>query len=142
MFREIAARDRGRGLAIIPTTSTRFSAILVCSNALGREVAAISKTHHVRLRRQELARQFDVSRQMAKIEETCVPSYLHRNVLASGVAWWRLFVAEGFYRKFAPQGDVLDFGAATGELGHLLPASTAYEFIEADEDMARTLRAN
>jgi 2-polyprenyl-3-methyl-5-hydroxy-6-metoxy-1,4-benzoquinol methylase len=105
-------------------------------------VAAINKIHHVRLRRRELTRQFDVSRQMEKIEETCVPSYLHRNVLASGVAWWRLFAAEGFYRKFAPPGDILDFGAATGELGHLVPASTPYEFIEADEDMARTLQAN
>ena len=105
-------------------------------------MAAISKIRHILLRRRELARQFDVSRYMAKIEETCVPSYLHRNVLASGVAWWRLFAAEGLYRKFAPLGDILDFGAATGELGHLLPASIPYEFVEADEDMARILQAN
>lgn len=76
---------------------------------------------------------------MVAIEETCIPSYLHRNVIAAGVAWMRLFAAVGMQRRFAPRGPVLDFGAASGELAHLLPAGQPYEFVEADDRMARSL---
>ena len=102
----------------------------------------LGKLRHVRCRRRELASHFDVARQFEQIEETCVPSYLHRNLLASGVAWWRLFAAESLYLRFAPKGKVLDFGAATGELGHLLPVDAEYEFVEVDTNMARTLEAD
>src|SRR5262244_3498620 len=90
----------------------------------------VGKIRHVRLRRRELEAQFDVARDMEKIEETCVPSYLHGNPLAASVAWWRLFASEALHREYAPTGKVLDFGAASGELAHLLPPSTTYEFVE------------
>ena len=86
-----------------------------------------------------LAQRFDVARQMRTIEETCIPSYLHPNLAAAGVAWALLFAAARLYHRFAPPGPVLDFGAASGELAHVLPAGTPYEFVEADEAMARAL---
>lgn len=100
----------------------------------------LNRIQHVQLRRRELADQFDVARDMEDIEETCIPSYLHRNVAAAAVAWWRLFASEAFYRKYAPPGAVLDFGAASGELAHLLPSGTPYEFVEGDEKMALFLQ--
>ena len=51
-------------------------------------------------------------------------------MLAAYVSWGRLFKAESLYRKFAGSGPVLDFGASTGELGHLLNMRTDYHFIE------------
>ncbi len=100
----------------------------------------INKIQHVQLRRRELANNFDVAREMETIEETCVPSYLHNNLLAASVAWWRLFASESLYRKYAPPGGVLDFGAASGELAHLLPSGTTYDFVETDENMVRFLQ--
>ncbi len=78
-------------------------------------------------------------REFARVEETCVPSYLHRNPLAAGVAWWRLFAAVQLFGRFGSPGPVLDFGAATGELGQLLGPGIAYEFVEGDEIMAQAL---
>src|SRR5215470_14003763 len=100
----------------------------LAANELNKK--GVGRIGHVRLRRRELAKQFDVAREMEKIEETCVPSYVHANLLAASVAWWSLFASEAFYRKYAPKGTVLDFGAASGELGHLLPAGTSYEYVE------------
>jgi len=94
---------------------------------------------HVIRRRAALRRRFDPAREMADIEETCIPSYLHPNPLAAGVAWMRLFAAVRLLRRFAPAGAVLDFGAAAGELAHLLPADRAYEFVEIDGRMAAAL---
>jgi SAM-dependent methyltransferase len=99
----------------------------------------IAVVAHIRTRRRLLAQRFDVARQMSAIEETCIPSYLHPNLAAAGVAWARLFAAARLYRRFAPPGPVLDFGAASGELAHVLPAGMPYEFVEADEAMARSL---
>jgi SAM-dependent methyltransferase len=76
---------------------------------------------------------------MEAIEETCIPSYVHPNLAAAGVAWRRLFAAVNVYRKAAPTGPVLDFGAASGELAHLLPAETPYDFVEIDGAMAADL---
>ena len=78
---------------------------------------------------------------MDKIEETCVPSYVHRNVLAAWVAWWRLFASEALYGKYAPMGGILDFGAATGELAYLLPCDRTYDFVETNANMARSCRS-
>jgi 2-polyprenyl-3-methyl-5-hydroxy-6-metoxy-1,4-benzoquinol methylase len=96
----------------------------------------MSTITHVRTRRATLGRRFDVVRQLNILEETCVPSYLHRNIAAAAVAWGRLFAAEKMYRRFAPDGPVLDFGAASGELAHLLPKHCPYDFVELDETMA------
>jgi SAM-dependent methyltransferase len=76
---------------------------------------------------------------MDVIEETCIPSYLHTNLAAAGVAWARLFAAARLYRTFTKPGPVLDFGAASGELAHVLPAGVKYDFAEIDEGMAKAL---
>ena len=79
---------------------------------------------------------------MQELEESCVPSYLHPNPLAAGVAWWRLFAAVDMYKKLGRAGPVLDFGAGSGELRHLLgTGATEYAFIEADERLAQRLEA-
>jgi hypothetical protein len=94
---------------------------------------------HVMARRRALRARFDVARQLEQLEETCVLSYLHRNPAAAAVAWWRLFAAARFHRRYAAPGPVLDFGAACGELRHLLPPAVPYDFVEADPEMARVL---
>jgi hypothetical protein len=99
----------------------------------------MSAIAHVRTRRRALKQRFDVVRQMAAIEETCIPSYLHSNLAAAAVAWARLFAASRLHRQFAPAGPVLDFGAACGELAHILPPGVAYDFVEVDETMAKSL---
>ena len=99
----------------------------------------MSALSHIVSRRAQLRKRFDVRKQMAQIEETCIPSYLHRNPAAAGVAWMRLFAAVRFYRRYAPKGAVLDFGAASGELAHLLPRDIRYDFIEIDERVAKSL---
>lgn len=99
----------------------------------------MNSIRHVLRRRAELSRRFDIQRQFEQIEETCVPSYLHGNPLAAAVAWWRLFAAARLFRRFGSQVPVLDFGAATGELGQLLGPEGPYEFVEMDEIMAQTI---
>jgi 2-polyprenyl-3-methyl-5-hydroxy-6-metoxy-1,4-benzoquinol methylase len=100
----------------------------------------LAEIAHIQTRRIALRARFDVRRQMRAIEETCIPSYLHPNVAAAGVAWMRLFTAARIFRDRAPKGPVLDFGAASGELAHILPEGVEYEFVEVDEAMAASLQ--
>ena len=95
----------------------------------------------VRERRAALRRRFDLARQFAAIEESCVPSYVHGNWAAAMVAWLRLAGAARLYRRLAPPGPVLDFGAATGELYHVLrrDGDVAYCFVEMDAALAEAL---
>jgi len=93
----------------------------------------------VRGRRAALAAHFDVKRQFEEIEESCVPSYVHGNLAAAGVSWWRLILAARLYRKHADGGTVLDFGAASGELAHFLGGGVDYHFVEQDELLAEAL---
>jgi len=99
----------------------------------------LNHLRHILHRRAELSRRFDLRHDFERVEETCVPSYLHRNPLAAGAAWWRLFAAAGLFRRSGARAPVLDFGAATGELGQILGPSVPYDFIESDEMMARVL---
>ncbi|WP_324808339.1 class I SAM-dependent methyltransferase [Sphingomonas sp. LY29] len=94
----------------------------------GRSIAA---------RRAVLRSHFDVRRQFEEIEESCIPSYVHANRLAAWVAWQRNKKAGELYRRYAPVGPILDFGAATGEVGHLIPKRGPYLIIEQDEALAR-----
>ncbi len=87
-------------------------------------------------RRKALQTHFDVCRQFEEIEESCIPSYVHGNKLAAWVAWQRTKVAARFYDRFAPEGAILDFGAATGEVGHLIDKRGPYYIIEQDELLA------
>lgn len=99
----------------------------------------------VKARRAALKRHFDVVRQFEAIEESCVPSYVHANPAAAMVAWVRLAAAAALYRRHAPAGPVLDFGAATGEIFHVLRPTgdrIDYHFIEGDDLLARALAAD
>ncbi len=97
---------------------------------------------YVRARRAALAEEFDPKRSLSELEESCIPSYLHPNPLAAGVAWWRLFAAADLYEEFAPVGPVLDFGAGSGELRGLLRGRPEhYAFIEGDEALARHIES-
>jgi SAM-dependent methyltransferase len=93
----------------------------------------------IRTRRAELRRRLAVSHTFEELEESCVPSYLHRNLAAAGVAWLRLLTAAQMYRRFAPPGPVLDFGAATGEIFHLLERRPPYSFCELNDVLAQAL---
>jgi len=93
----------------------------------------------VRNRRKALRSRFDIAQQFEHIEESCIPSYVHSNPLAAWVAWMRLLQAANLYQKWAPNGDVLDFGSATGEIGQLIAQRGAYCFIEDNELLVQAL---
>ena len=76
---------------------------------------------------------FDVRSQFEEIEESCIPSYVHGNRLAAWVAWQRNKAAANLYERYAPAGPILDFGAATGEVGHLIQKRGPYHIIEQDD---------
>jgi 2-polyprenyl-3-methyl-5-hydroxy-6-metoxy-1,4-benzoquinol methylase len=97
-----------------------------------------------RQRRAALRRRFDVAHEFEALEESCVPSYIHANPAAAAVAWMRLAAAARLYRRHAPGGPVLDFGAATGEIRHVIESSGPidYHFVEANELLASALRAD
>ena len=101
-----------------------------------------SALRHIHSRRAELTRDIDVVAAFEQWEESCVPSYCHRNLLAAYVSWWRLFRALDLARKHRPNGGVsLDFGSSVGELGHLLEdTGCRYDFIEANEQAAALLQ--
>jgi 2-polyprenyl-3-methyl-5-hydroxy-6-metoxy-1,4-benzoquinol methylase len=80
---------------------------------------------------------FDVKRQFEEIEESCIPSYVHGNRPAAWVAWQRNKAAARLYADHAPAGPILDFGAATGEVGHLIDKRGPYHIIEQDEVLAK-----
>jgi 2-polyprenyl-3-methyl-5-hydroxy-6-metoxy-1,4-benzoquinol methylase len=87
-------------------------------------------------RRKALQSHFDVRRQFEEIEESCVPSYVHGNRAAAWVAWRRNKVAAKLYDRYAPAGPILDFGAATGEVAHLIHKRGPYHIIEQDDLLA------
>jgi 2-polyprenyl-3-methyl-5-hydroxy-6-metoxy-1,4-benzoquinol methylase len=87
-------------------------------------------------RRRALRSHFDVRRQFEEIEESCIPSYVHANKLAAWVAWQRTKVAAKLYDQYAPSGPILDFGAATGEVAHLIRKRGPYHIIEQDDLLA------
>ena len=55
------------------------------------------------------------------------------------MSWWRLCAAADLVGRYASAGPVLDFGASTGEVAHLLGSRGAYHFVEGDETLARAL---
>ncbi len=88
-------------------------------------------------RRAFLASHFDVKNKMEELEESCIPSYLHKNKLAAWVAWKRLVCAKNLYLKFGKPGKVLDFGAGSGELSYLLRGKiSSYSFAELENDLS------
>lgn len=91
-------------------------------------------------RRRELQSHFDVKRKFEEIEESCIPSYVHGNRLAAWVAWKRTEKAAALYERYAGAGPILDFGAATGEVGHLIRKRGPYCIIEQDNALATACR--
>ena len=100
----------------------------------------ISRLEHIITRRRALTSVFDTERDFALLEESCVPSYCHPNFLVAYAAWWRLFAATAIAKRLTSPGSVLDFGAGSGELRHLLDDGEAYTAIEADGALHTTLR--
>lgn len=94
-----------------------------------------SQLKHIRRRRDDLRRNIDVVKTFELWEESCVPSYVHRNWAAAYVSWVRLFRAAALARVSVPNPRrVLDFGSSVGELGHLVSKQgEGYEFIEEDD---------
>jgi len=73
----------------------------------------------------------DIRRHFERLEESCVPSYCHRNPISAYTAWWRLFAARDLAVRHASWGPTLDFGAGTCELADILPERTLpYHFVE------------
>ena len=93
----------------------------------------------IKKRRELLVRHFDIKQEFNSIEESCIPSYVHRNHLAALVSWLRLIAATKLYHRYAPAGDVLDFGASSGELYHLLNLAEPYHFVETNEILVDAL---
>jgi len=103
----------------------------------------VNMLSHIWARRRALRYSIDVEKNFAQWEESCVPSYVHRNFLAAFVSWQRLFAAvrladqvNGRYRR------VLDFGSSVGELSHILKPGAEYNFIELDDTSAEYLMKN
>ena len=94
----------------------------------------ISDVTYIRKRRKELKGL--MSNFFNDLSESCIPSYCHSNRLASFVAWNRLFIARNYHRKYSTGSLVLDFGAGSGELGHLLSPINEYSFIEELDELA------
>jgi 2-polyprenyl-3-methyl-5-hydroxy-6-metoxy-1,4-benzoquinol methylase len=101
----------------------------------------INKLDYVKKRQKLLREAIEYNKDFESWEESCVPSYCHPNPFAAGISWMRLFAAlELAGRHGPPLKRVLDFGSSIGELGHLLPKTTHYDFIEGDELPAKFLK--
>jgi len=101
----------------------------------------LSTINHIRTRRSDLKNEIDLARTFEEWEETCVPSYCHKNWLAAYVSWKRLFKSVKLANQCRPNPTrVLDFGSSVGELGHLLkPLCANYEYVEQDEAASKYL---
>jgi SAM-dependent methyltransferase len=91
---------------------------------------------HARESRRSLRMSIDLEVDFHAWEETCVPSYCHRNPAAAAVSWMRLAKAIDLADSVGADGPVLDFGSATGELGRLLAPDLSYHFIEQEDAAA------
>ena len=93
----------------------------------------------VNSRRSLLRNYFDIKRQFELIEESCIPSYVHNNLAAAGISWWRLACAAKAYQHHCYTGPILDFGAASGELFHVLQTTESYHFVELSDRLSEAL---
>src|SRR5262249_43467131 len=92
-------------------------------------------------RRRRLREAFNVRTEFSTLEESCLPSYVHGNVVSAAVAWSRLDKVARLFRSLSVQGPVLDFGSSTGELFHVLKIRSGdYHFIETNDRLADFLR--
>ena len=91
-------------------------------------------------RRKYISSKLDVQKHFEDWEETCVPSYVHKNILAAYVSWQRLFMANKLAFDVTSPTRVLDFGAGIGELKKLLPLGVEYYYIEEEELAAKWIK--
>ncbi|MBF0260685.1 MAG: class I SAM-dependent methyltransferase [Magnetococcales bacterium] len=92
----------------------------------------IKQLLHIHQRRALLSRIFDIKGDFSKLAESCIPSYTNPNRLIALGFWWRLFASARLAGHLSHDRPVLDFGAAVGELAHLLPKGVDYHFMESD----------
>ena len=97
---------------------------------------------HVARRRQHLRTTLSSAHSFQALEESCAPSYVHSNLAAAWVAWYRLFRSARYFRRYGSGPQVLDFGAGTGELAQLLPTGTQYSFAEETDFLANYIAAH
>jgi SAM-dependent methyltransferase len=77
-----------------------------------------------------------------ELQESCIPSYKHRNWAASFVAWSRLIAAAQLAERFASRGPVLDFGSGSGELALVIKPRDGYFFVEESDALAALVASN
>jgi len=88
-------------------------------------------------RRNYINSRLDVQKHFEQWEETCLPSYVHKNILAAYVSWQRLFEAKKLAFDLANPTTVLDFGSGIGESRKLLPPGVRYFYIEEEDAAAK-----
>ena len=105
-------------------------------------MSLLSAVRHITKRRKILRDAINIEQYFSDWEETCVPSYCHKNLIAAYISWWRLFksaqLAKTNFLKSQEKTYALDFGSSVGELGHLI-SKTDYHFIEEDDAAAQQL---
>lgn len=94
----------------------------------------------IKQRRKNLRARVDVWGKLQELHDSCIPSYCHPNLAASGVAWLRLLRAAKLYERYSSNGPVLDFGSGTGELAHVLDGNFEYSYVEMDETQVPILK--
>jgi SAM-dependent methyltransferase len=94
----------------------------------------------IKRRRKSLRERVDVWGKLQELHDSCIPSYCHPNLAASGVAWLRLLRAAKLYKNYGSGGSVLDFGSGTGELAHVLQGTFEYNYVEMDETQVPILK--
>ena len=94
----------------------------------------------IKQRRKSLRERVDVWGRLQELHDSCIPSYCHPNLAASGVAWLRLLRSANLYKRHGSAGTVLDFGSGTGELAHLLEGNFDYHYVEMDESQVPILK--
>jgi len=101
----------------------------------------LSTLKHIQSRRSDLKKEINLTETFDQWEETCVPSYCHKNWMAAYVSWQRLFRSVELAKKCRPNPErIVDFGSSVGELGHLLKETCSnYTYIEQDEAAASYL---
>mgnify|MGYP003388556749 CR=1 FL=1 len=94
----------------------------------------------IKQRRKSLRERVDVWGRLQELHDSCIPSYCHTNLAASGVAWLRLLRSAALYKRHGSTGPVLDFGSGTGELAHVLEGDFDYHYVEMDETQVPILK--
>lgn len=94
----------------------------------------------IKQRRTSLRERVDVWGRLQELHDSCIPSYCHPNLAASGVAWLRLLRSATLYKRHGSGGPILDFGSGTGELAHVLDGSFDYHYVEMDETQVPILK--